>query len=140
MKTCKGPKVRTPPGPPQTCAAKEKESCEEQEHRHTPTGNNCRRYYQKVATRSNCLQKKPESQKFVSGGEQDTANSFSKSPQLLVYPGGNPSKDQLDQTLQSLTEQMRSGENNMEWPKARNNRLRHGRNKVPKPPLSPGKR
>ena len=51
----KGPKVRTPPGPPQTFAAKEKESCAEQEHRHTSTGNNCRRYHQKVATRSDCL-------------------------------------------------------------------------------------
>ena len=55
MKTRKGPKMRMPPGPPQTFAVKEKESCEEQEHRHTPTGNNCRRYYQKVATRSDCL-------------------------------------------------------------------------------------
>ena len=143
MKTRKGPKVRTPPGPPQTFTAKEKESCEEQEHGHTPTRNNCRRYYQKVATHSDCLREGRKA-KNVSGGEQDRVNSSSKSPQrewpqLLVYPGGNPSKDRLDQTLRSFAEQTRSGEDNKEWPKARYNRLQHGRNKVQSTPLSPRK-
>ena len=36
MRTCKGPKGITPPGPQHTFAGKEKESCEELEHRTEP--------------------------------------------------------------------------------------------------------
>ena len=56
MKTCKGPKGSIPPGPQPTFAAKEKESCGEQEHRHAPVRQQtCKRHYQKVATRSHSL-------------------------------------------------------------------------------------
>ena len=51
MKTRKGPKGSIPPGPQQRFAAKEKESCEKQEHRHTPVRQQTStRHYQKVAT------------------------------------------------------------------------------------------
>ena len=78
MRTRKGPKGRTPPGPQHTSTRKEKESCEEREHRNALF----RQEPEDTAKDINRsqLSRKGRKKESASGGEKDRTKNLSQEP------------------------------------------------------------